>query len=185
MPTYTQNVPQANQQIATTQPIINANFTYLQSAIGQEHHFNTADPAETYHTKASMPNLVDPISVPSGTDGMYYVKDALPKFQSGATSLFIPANQLRQVMLTGSVVLNASSLTSVVTLPANSVGSYWIIGTSTSACAMGQFVTDGADIAVGAVLDPDIFISSNTSALTMRALGTAGTYKYVVIYYTP
>ncbi len=87
---YTNNVPQANQQIAATQGPINANFDYIQKAVGQEHNFlsNDTDPTHTYHLQASMPNRADPGSLPPGTKGMFYVNGGEAKFynSSGAIS---------------------------------------------------------------------------------------------------
>ena len=101
---YTNNVPQGNQQIAATQPLIQENFGFLPMAIGQEHNFNASGTGtDTYHLKASMPNLVggDPIALPAGTNGMYYVLGGLPKFYNtsgavsiatGAVASFVPFN---------------------------------------------------------------------------------------------
>lgn len=80
---YTSNVPQANQQIAATQGPINANFQFLLSSIGQEHNFDVSDATKTYHLKASMPNMVDPIALPPGINGIYYVKGGQPWFYNG------------------------------------------------------------------------------------------------------
>lgn len=83
MSTYDDNVPQATQTIAQTQPIINENFVFIKGAIGQEHNFDDADETNTYHLQASMPNQADPGALPAGTDGMYYVNGGLPKFYNG------------------------------------------------------------------------------------------------------
>lgn len=90
MPTYTFNVPQANQQIAATQGPILENFTYLQTSIGTEHNFDVTDPAKTYHLQASMPNrALDPAALPAGTNGMYYIKGGVPKYYDATTVSFI------------------------------------------------------------------------------------------------
>jgi len=83
MSTYDDNVPQATQTIAQTQPIINENFVFIKGAIGQEHNFDDADETNTYHLQASMPNQADPAALPAGTDGIYYVNGGLPKFYNG------------------------------------------------------------------------------------------------------
>lgn len=80
---YDNNVPQATQTIAQTQPIINENFAFLDSAIDQEHNFDVTDATKTYHKQASMPNQADPVALPAGTDGIYYVNGGLPKFYNG------------------------------------------------------------------------------------------------------
>jgi len=83
---YTQNVPQATQRISTTQPIIEANFQFLQTALGEEHNFNAGGTgSDMYHLQASMPNLGGAPALPSGTDGMYYVESANARFWDGTT----------------------------------------------------------------------------------------------------
>lgn len=83
MSVYDDNVPQATQTIAQTQPIINENFVFIKGAIGQEHNFDDADDTNTYHLQASMPNMADPVALPAGTNGMYYVSGGLPKYYNG------------------------------------------------------------------------------------------------------
>lgn len=91
---YNNNVPLGNQTIASTTDPIRGNFAHLQSAIGQEHNFDPADPAKTYHLQAAMPNLGAPV-LPALTDGMYYVSGGESRFIDGSGNI----NQL-----TGSVV---------------------------------------------------------------------------------
>src|SRR5574338_1201850 len=79
--TYTPNVPQSNQTIAqTTNPIKN-NFTYLDTTLKVEHSFNGNAPgvADGTHLHTSMPNQADPGSLPTGTNGQYYVNSGRPK----------------------------------------------------------------------------------------------------------
>ncbi len=79
---YTSNVPQANQAIATTQPIIQANFGFLAASIGQEHNFNAAGSGtDTYHLKASMPSQADPAgALTAPITGVYYVSGGKAKY---------------------------------------------------------------------------------------------------------
>lgn len=102
---YTSNIPQGNQQIATTQPLIQANFGFIQSDLQVEHQFNgnVSGQAEGTHLKASMPNITDPSSLPAGTNGIYYTNGGQPKFynSTGATFITFGANNFRAV--TGSV----------------------------------------------------------------------------------
>ena len=80
---YTSNVPQASQAIATTQPIIQANFGFLAASIGQEHNFNASGTGtDTYHKFCSMPNRSggDPVALPAGTNGQFYVVNSTAKF---------------------------------------------------------------------------------------------------------
>ena len=79
---YTSTVPQANQAISTTQPIIQANFGFLAASIGQEHNFNAAGSGtDTYHLKASMPSQADPAgALTSPITGVYYVSGGAAKY---------------------------------------------------------------------------------------------------------
>ena len=191
---YTNNVPQGNQQIATTQPLIQANFGFLESAIDQEHNFDASDPTLTYHLQASMPNLSggDPSMLPAGTNGLYYVLGGVPKFYNTSAN-FIQLTKMPYKILTGTQALTASA-TNVSLIPANSVGQYFMFIKSgnnlvTTQSATGTFVSDSnslyaTDIA-GAT--PGLIITS--SGLALRAAvnnsGLAGTYTYFLIYYNP
>lgn len=184
---YTSNVPQGNQQIATTQPLIQANFGFLSTGLAVDHNFNAAGGgSDMYHLKASMPNMANPGSLPGGTNGIYYVNSGAPKFYNGIAS-FIQTTPLVQQVLTGTVSLNTSS-SNVVTLPANSVGCYYIRPPSgKTPCAVGQFVCNGSVLQISQTFDPSMSLS--TSGLTLRASLSSssdnGTYTYLIIYYVP
>lgn len=73
---YTNSTPQANQQISATQSPILQNFEFLQTGIGTEHNFDAGGSgSDMYHLQASMPNISGPETLPTDTNGMYYVKD--------------------------------------------------------------------------------------------------------------
>lgn len=85
---YTANVPQANQQISATQAPILGNFQFLSTGIGTEHNFNAAGSgSDMYHKQASMPNRSggDPVALPAGTNGMWYVNNQGGRFYDGTT----------------------------------------------------------------------------------------------------
>lgn len=189
---YTQNVPQANQQIATTQPIIEANFQFMQTGVGQEHNFNPAGSgSDMYHTQASMPNkLVDPVALPMGTNGMYYVKGGVPKFYNG-NAFEIQITQLFQFQTGGSILLDNVTPVTVFTMPANSCGYYFLVPpapiAASSASIMGFVVSDTANLKIGAVANPGILITSvglDLKAVTVNAAFN-GTYKLALLYFTP
>lgn len=78
---YTSTVPQGNQQIATTQPLIQGNFGFLATGIGVDHNFNASGSGtDMYHLQASMPNKADPLANIAGTNGQYYIGGGQPKF---------------------------------------------------------------------------------------------------------
>lgn len=113
---YTNNVPQGNQQIATTQPIIQANFDYIQKAVGQEHNFvaNDTDPTHTYHLQASMPNRADPVGLPVGTNGMYYFSAGLPKvFISGLGAQFLSFGATTSQVFNGTLTIAGTTTTNI------------------------------------------------------------------------
>jgi hypothetical protein len=78
--TYDNNVPLGNQTVAFTTDLIRNNFAFIQDAIGQEHNFNPLVATETYHLKASMPNLASDPPLPTGTHGVYYVASGNARF---------------------------------------------------------------------------------------------------------
>ena len=98
--TYTPTVPQANQTIASTQPLISANFGYLATAIGTEHNFTGTSASETYHTQMSLPNkalaeTANPTPV-TGADGILYAQAGGPGTagQSGLRYYSTSGNQI-------------------------------------------------------------------------------------------
>lgn len=191
---YDNNVPQANQTIAQTQPIINGNFAYIQQHLQDEHDFNGNVPSAVtgVHKQASMPNRIggDPGALPAGTNGMYYVNGGAPKFYNGTTLFFIPISTAFNNGVSGTVALTTAPA-SVFTIPAFSSGQYFLIPPggigAQNASAMGQFVTSGTTMQLGTVSDPGISITD--SGLTLQAATTSGAlngnYKFVVVYYTP
>lgn len=99
---YTNNVPQGNQTIANSQPQIQANFGFIQTDLQVEHQFNgnVVGLTEGVHLKASMPNQADPGSLPTGTNGQYYVGAGVPKFYNTAAN-FIAMSPQNFVPLSG------------------------------------------------------------------------------------
>lgn len=190
---YTPNVPQANQTIASTTTPIRNNFSFLNTDLQVEHSFNGVPGggvAEGVHLRTSMPNQADPGSLPAGTSGQYYVRLARPRFYDGTTAWQLQITNLFQLATSGTVALTNTSDTVFFTAPASSAGAYYLVPTTTgaqNASAMGQFVSGTADVQVATNSDPNISIT--TSGLTIRARvatsGLNGNYKLAVIYYTP
>ncbi len=187
--TYTNNVPQANQTIASTTTPIRNNFAFIQNDLQVEHQFNNNNPgqAEGTHIKASMPNVADPVALPAGTNGTYYVGASLPKFYNG-TSYFLLAGYTGQFMVKGTVALT-NTPANVFTFPANTVGTMYIFNpanATASVCGMGQFITGTTGMTIGDVTSPSLAFSF--TGLTLRAavdVAASGTYTYFLVYYTP
>lgn len=188
---YDNNVPQANQTIAQTQPIINGNFAYIQQHLQDEHDFNGNVPAAVtgVHKQASMPNRIggDPVALPAGTNGMYYVNGGIPKFYNGTTNFAIPISTAFTAIITGTVALTGSA-SDVFTIPAFSAGTYYFTPPSGDAAyAAGQFVTTQNQlhlINTGASSDPGILLSTN-GLILRAAVATNGNYKFIIQYTTP
>lgn len=191
---YDNNVPQPQQTIAFTQPLINANFAFIQADAQVEHSFNgtPVGVAEGVHLRASMPNQADPVALPTGTNGMYYVNAGGPKYYNGTDAYIIQTTPLFQNILTGNITITANAgTTGTITFPANSVGTFYLEPPNTispqTGSAMGQFVSNATVAQVSDLASPGI-TPSTPAALTCGFLGTgstAGTYKFVLVYYTP
>lgn len=182
---YTNAVPQANQTIASTTNPIRNNFVFIQTDLQEEHVFNgngVPTQAEGTHIKASMANIADPASLPTATNGTYYVSGGQPKFYNGTVN-FLSMNQF---ILKGTVALTGSYST-VVALPVGSCGNYWIhrvASNSPSVYAIGSFVVGQTTGIIYAPIDPGIdpqFTGLNLQART----STNATYNYTVVYYLP
>jgi hypothetical protein len=74
--TYTPNVPQATQTIAFTQPLIQANFTYVDTAMKVDHSWQGSfigTEAAGSHKRLDMPNQpVDIVALPVGINAVVY-----------------------------------------------------------------------------------------------------------------
>jgi hypothetical protein len=187
MTTYTNNIPQGNQTIASTQPLIQANFGFLQSAINQEHNFNTTDPTQTYHLQASMPNISDPGSLPSGTNGIYYVNGGFPKFYNGSAN-FLPYSSCSSYTLSGGPITLSLSPTVITSVPAASCGYIYIFRTSSSSSGyfIGSFNSDSSSVNIHG--DHGSNIALTTSGLQISAITNGSTYssvKWVIQVNTP
>ena len=194
---YTNNVPQANQQIAATQKPILDNFAFLPLAIGQEHNFDSTYPEKTYHLQASMPNLADPAPaspLPAGTDGMYYVNNGFPKFYDGANPRFIQLADKsflqRYVSLTAALVYPAGTQT--LTVPDQSCGTVYAIGPNTATnpgYIFGQFVSTKGSINFTELDSHSMTTTSSGLNLQFFVTSTSGnangTYKFLIVYNTP
>lgn len=141
---YTNNVPQGNQQIATTQPIIQANFGFLQTGIGTEHKFTAAGTGtDMYHLQASMPNKsISPVpSLPAGTNGQYCVSSGSAYFLDATSAWRL--NTFQETLSGTYTTPNSSSFTNIVLLPANVVGMI-VLYNATDAIQSGWFFTDAS-----------------------------------------
>ena len=130
---YTNNVPQGNQQIATTQPLIQANFGFLATGIGVEHNFNAAGSGtDMYHLAASMPNKALSPSLPAGTNGQYFVSSGIAYFYDGTKNYPLSAFPVRAAVNFDGTVASPTIRSSfnVTSITKNGTGDYTINFTS-------------------------------------------------------
>jgi hypothetical protein len=200
--TYTPNVPQVNQTIAASQPIINTNFTLLPQFIGQEHNYVANAPASCYHLQASMPNKVANPALPASTNGQYYVcsvsANSVPKFKSDTFGdLFLQTTPVYNYMASGTVTIQktSGSTVTVVTVPANSFGTLWIQSQTSATWAYIQFSSFNGSVniplvdgSVSSLNINNVNINLTTSSYAIRAKcrgSSDNLCNYLVQYYTP
>jgi hypothetical protein len=191
---YTNNVPQGNQQIATTQPLIQANFGFIKTGIEQEHNFNVAGSgSDMYHLQTSMPNKgSDPVALPSSTNGMYYVKGGVPKFYDGTTARFIVTSDSSVVPSTfsGGPITLTGVATTLLAIPNNSCGSYWLLVTNNQLLYnTGTFISANGVLILSKLAGPSVGIVVGTDgALAFQAISSGGSIpnvKWVIQVNTP
>jgi hypothetical protein len=177
---YTANTPQGNQQIAATQGPINANFQFLASAIGQEHNFNAADPTLTNHLQASMPNQADPVALPPGTNGIYYVKQGQPKFFGTVANTIVTSKINSTIQSNGPLTFNSITPTSIITVPPYSCGSIWLVSTvDVSKYFVGTFISDSTTVKVFGDHSSSLLVQG--VGLTIMAITSGGTLAYTPV----
>lgn len=190
--TYTPNVPQGNQTFPATQPLIEANFGYLNTALQKDHTFNgnaIGSEAPGYHQQASMPNITAPSSLPTGINGIYSVNSSTAGFYDGTNNyqMNIWTNVLKGTFS------STSSFTNVVAIPANTFGVvyfYNITGSTSSflSCS-GQFISnatavDGFSNAADAGGSSfPIELNNFNNALFLQAKGGSTRYQGISVNY--
>lgn len=182
---YTNNVPQSNQRIADTQPLIQANFGFLEDAINQEHNFDATDATKTYHLQASMPNLAggDPVALPSGTNGLYYVLGGIPKFYNALVK-FLKYSSCLSFTQSGSITLNGSPQT-MYTIPANSCGVFFVQSSNVATYAMGSYISSGTNIGIHTTSSSTILVTNSGLNLIGATTGSSVPVKWTVEVSTP
>ena len=124
---YTPNVPQANQTIASTTTPIRNNFTFINADLQVEHTFNgNTAAAEGTHTKCSMPGIATP-SLPAGCDGSYYVSNTTSnaKYVTASNNYTL---SIYTSLLRGNVSINLAGTN--LPVDANTAGTVWLYNAS-------------------------------------------------------
>lgn len=160
---YTNAVPQANQQISTTQAPIEANFQFIQAAINQEHNFpvNATDPTAVYHKQASMPNQADPVALPAGTNGIYYVNGGNPKFYNGSATFLSISAQGTLIPFNGTITVGAGGTVNIIPTISGNVGGYINITRDDGKPTIWGFYKDSSNNYTALLFD----LSSNTNLI--------------------
>lgn len=188
---YTPNTPQANQQIASTQaPILN-NFTFIQTDAQQEHIFNGntgplgATQLEGTHIQASMPNqnLLSG-SLPTGTNGVYYVNNGNATFYNGTLNLPLFTSFVNQGSNTAAAgasfqIIAAGNYMGLLNIFRISDGNYQLI----------QFWTNGStlvsnEMASGGSSNITIILDGSNNIKVKNGSGSSQTFKWIVTYNT-
>lgn len=192
---YDNTVPQANQQISASQPIIQGNFNFLESAIGQEHNFDTSDPTKTYHKQASMPNEADPVALPAGTNGIYYVNGGEPKFYDGTTNWFLALSQISGGVNSGTKTINGSGLFNFFNTGSSvSAGLIFLIPTTKSpgdVYFFGTYGVNGVALRVSNIASShmDVFANGGGNLAAQINSGSPSSYfdvyRWIVVQYLP
>lgn len=186
--TYTPNVPQGNQTIASTTDPIRNNFTFIQTDARVEHSFNANVPglAEGVHLKASMPNRALSPAIPAGANGIYFVSSGRPYFYDGSNNSNMA---VWQEVLSGTYTPNSLTVyNTIATIPANKVGIviFYRTGTPGRYVQTGQFTTDGTScygfsnrIKINGVADdyPIELKNFNSGSLDLQGLAFSNTYR--------
>jgi hypothetical protein len=118
--TFDPNVPNAGQSPGLFPPGNNTNFARLKALINAEHVFNdTAAVTDGVHRQATMIARLDPVSLPAGTNGMYYNKvvgsTALPFYYDG-TSIYALAPVRASVTFNNLGVVQGNAFNATVAL---------------------------------------------------------------------
>lgn len=193
---YVNNTPQANQTISFTQTILQDNCNFLQTGLGQEHNFNAGGTGtDMYHSKASMPNMFTPVSLPAGTNGMYYVRAGIGRFYDGTNEYTTSVWETLKGTFTSAN--NSSAFTIVSGLPNSIFGCIYIYkDTAPVVCSSGQIISTGSAvkgysnriITNGSSLDNPVElqnVSAVASAITAKCASSTFqnvTYTYFLIY---
>lgn len=200
---FTDNTPQANQTIASTQPLLLANNGLMKTNMQRDHAWacatgsnNIASQASGTHQQCQMPNSVSdpPMALGTGINGIYYVNGNLPKFYNGIP-VYLATSASPSNTLTGSVALTSAATSNIFTVPAGSSGTFVIYQTSINngfqARASGFIVSNNTNAqlintnAIGWTGSGEPTFSGLTLQGRLNSPSLNATYKYVYNYVIP
>lgn len=147
--TFSTNVPNSSQSPGIFPAQNNTNFTRIKAIFDADHNWlDTSAVAQGAHNQVTLINRADPSSVPSGTDSIFYGKEATDGtnelwFWNGSAARQVDW-RLRQDTSTGVTVSSSSSYTTIFTPPNNSIGEIYMWATS-GYMQRGSFVKVGSN----------------------------------------
>lgn len=120
---WNSTAPDGTKSVKTNRPILQTNTTYIETNMQLDHFWNEDETKDGYHKKTSMVKQASDPAIPTGTDGVFYVKDTA---EGRAEGFYRNSNGIYQhvpSVLTGTVnVNNNTSFINVVAVPANTYG---------------------------------------------------------------
>ena len=201
--TFDINVPNSGQSPGIFPAQNNTNFSRLQAIISGDHVFNnTAQADDGVHKQVTLVARGDPVSLPSGTNGIFY-----NKLVSSVSQLFYyNGTTVQQItpgsggggggggtnVITGTVTLNSVTYSTISALPANVHGTIYLYNTSLG-IQYGTFLTT-ASIAsgnsfyqyIGLPNNYVVFLNPGSSTLNLQGKTYSptfnGTYTYQIFY---
>src|SRR5690348_384045 len=194
--TYDNNVPQAQQTIAFTQPLINTNFAVLATEQKVNHTWTDvsgsnaiAGEADGSHQKLHMPAQVADITgaLPTGITAIQYAKDNALYAWDGTYKCAVSA-----VSVSGLVTLQTTNTPIVPNVPANCIGFVVvfsnIFGGPDAACGSFMTLTGGLANCINTSSDPLFKMFFSFSGQTIQVKRTDSgvvnpTVPYKIIYW--
>ncbi len=182
--TYTPNVPQETQTIAFTQPIIQKNFMYIDTAMKIDHAWNGNEinsQADGSHQKISLPNQPTDITgaLPTGISAIIYAIGGNIFSWNGAK------RPISGITVTGSNTFNASPV-ALTTLPNDCIGYLMFFESTVFTQQVGPAFHFMTNAGVGTVTNqPSLSsfqIQCTTTSLTATYSGSITT-SYKIIYW--
>jgi hypothetical protein len=184
MTTYTPNVPQETQTIAFTQPLIENNFIYINTAMKIDHAWNgneIASQADGSHQKISFPNQPANITgaLPTGISAIMYAIGGNIFSWNGAK------RPVSGITVTGSNTFNTSPV-SIATLPNDCIGYVMFVESTVAGQQIGPSFSFMTNAGVGTVTNRPATstFSIRCAATNLQAThDTAITTTYKIIYW--
>lgn len=196
MPIYTPDVPQPNQTIAASQPIINADFTYLAgtatAGLLRDHNMtlDTSNASDGTHLQVTFTTPLSTFPAITGAVSALYVKtvNGAPElfYYDGTTEIQLTAkNQLQVFCVTGSLSVGPAAFAAIPNLPSQLISGRFTMLRSDSGFFHGSFANFTG--LTPKIISTASFTTSSGmewNAGSLQIYNNSGTYTYhYVIFY--